>query len=521
MNIELQDWLIDNKLDFEEIDELNFTIKDVGKFYHILPNEEGKIFDESFSLITFDQDTDYYCYSFGGKFYYETKDCVNSPKLNPLKYLGKAKIDLDSQFPYLGVHGKYELLNGSRDYKDWCKKANFLGITSLGICEKNTLAGIMPFQLACVKSKVTPILGMSASIKLSNETSPIAVKFYVINEAGWTSLLMIHKEISIVNSGFIYEKDLFHHTDGLICVVDPKTFEFDQLRIKRYTDKFEVYYQLDTVEYVINDRDKWYLENLKKFVNSGILEPILICDTYYLDKDEFKAKKILNSIASSFDYDSENQYFKNLDDVFGELGSLFNTNDDRLFDVFTVALENANILAEKCKFNINTQERHLPKYIMNPDEKERFKDNQELFYYYIEQGFNKIVPEGMEDEYMERLNFECETIEKGEIIDYFLITADVVRYCRNNGILVGHGRGSAAGSLVSAMLGITKVDPIKYDLLFERFLNPGRIFKNKEERFIVINDDHEFKENDKVNVIRNSKNIVILAKELIEGDDIV
>jgi DNA polymerase-3 subunit alpha len=475
---ELKQYLKDNKIKHEYIDEFIFINNKC--FVLVAPNKEGKLFTEDFILITdiSPKEDQYYVFKFGGKWYY----CDNpaKPELNLLKYIGEVELSF-APTPFLGIHGKYEILNGSRDYKDWCKKAKFLEINTLGICEKNTLAGTLSFQIACKESGIKPVIG--ATYTVDRNDYKYDVKCYVKNEKGWENILLINKEVRISNNGYIFEKDFLKLQEGLVIVVDPKSIEFDKvfpLDINK-----DIYYQLDTCEYINNDRDKWYLENLKKFVQSDIF-PIVITDAYYLDKEDSHIKKKLNLISGKIEYEANNQYFKPIDDYITELHSLFNPEDDRFVDILERAIANTKNISKVCDFEIQTGVKHLPKYKMTNEEKKKYKNNDELFWSLIEEGLSK--KENVDiDKYVSRIEKEVEIIDHGNLKDYFLINYDQVKWCKENNILTGLSRGSAAGFLTSNLLDITKLDPFDYNLIAERFLTKERA-KNK---IADIDIDHE------------------------------
>src|SRR6202012_1897180 len=150
------------------------------------PQKYIKLFDDNFHLILSPEEADivsnekfdiqYFLFKFGERWYY--CDDWENPILNEFKYIGKAKVE-EAPYPFLGIHGGYDLCNGSRVYKDWCKKAEFLGIDTLGICEENTLAGTLDFQIACKEAKIKSIIGETVLVKGKNN---FFVKLYAKNE---------------------------------------------------------------------------------------------------------------------------------------------------------------------------------------------------------------------------------------------------------------------------------------------------------------------------------------------------
>jgi len=193
--------------------------------------------------------------------------------------------------------------------------------------------------------------------------------------------------------------------------------------------------------------------------------------------------------------------------------------------VLNQSVINLNRVVDKCIFNINFNTFHLPDYILTEKQKDKFVDKETLFEYLIEKGLRNKVNENVRDIYRERVEKELKVIKMGEkLIDYFLILWDIIQWCHNNDILVGVGRGSSAGCLVSYLLDIVQVDPIKYNLLFERFLNENRIGKKVDcEKIILqtIEGDIELWHDKKVLVLRGDIELNLKASEIKEKDKII
>ena len=468
---ELIKHLQDNLIKFKQISE-NIVEIDSQTYQLIEEDEEGKLFDEGLEMLCDDTEEDNYIFCFGDKWYWSPRGTETKPQFNPVKYIGKANIE-PPYIAWLGVRGKYEILNGSRGYSDWCKKANFLNCETLGICEKNTLAGTLQFQEECKANKIKPVIGATYTVFRENEDFKYDLKFYAKNYDGWQTLLKINKAVLVDNNKFVLEKDLFGTilNNNVFVVVDPKEMNYE--KIKKFKNSID-FFQYDSVQFDTPSRDKEYLENLKSFILSPI-EPVLIQDSFYLDKDESHIKIKLNQISGNREAKSSNQYFKALDEVFDEFDELYQPDDETFEKQLKIALRNLKTICKECNFEIETGNRHLPKYQMNEVEKKKFKTNRELFDYLIEQGFEEKVPKGKEKEYRERLKKEIEVIEYGDVIDYFLILWDIVKWCKEKDILTGIGRGSAGGTLIAYLLDIIKLDPLEYKLLFERFLTKARV----------------------------------------------
>ena len=478
MNI--HEWCTTNKLDAQI--NSNICVINEQKFIVLIRKESELIFDSEFDLILTDQEesiisqtgiTDV-IYEFGNNWYYSSLE--KKPELIPFKYIGNNKESLN--YPYLGVHGEYELCNGSRLYDDWCKKAKFLDISILGICEKNTLAGTLSFQQSCEKAGIKSILGETVTVKQNDNT--YHVKLYAQNLQGWRNLLNINAQIKVFNLGFVEENYILEKSEGLICVFSC-TDRIENNRYKAYKKSFpdRLYQQLDFVEWLAPDKEKNHLETLKYNIDNylHLIKPVIICDAYYLDQSDSDIKPILNTIGKvEFQNSSKDQYFKSTDDIVTQMEPLFGS-EDKFDKIFISCFDNLEEIQNSCDFKIKLGEIHLPKYEMTIEEQKQFETNEDLFYHLVAIGLDRIGKS--EDEiYLQRVETEIEVIKLGGFIDYFLILWDIINWCEKNDILTGAGRGSAVGSAISYLMNITKLDPIDYGLLFERFLNKGRLGKS-------------------------------------------
>lgn len=473
------------KLDVLAVEDHNdiFEIEGVGKFL-LLDDSKEILFDNNFSLILssyeLNADVDFYCYEFGGKFYYTEASKYNEPILKQFRFLGKADVKNKTDFCHLGVHGGYELLNGSGLYKEWVSKTVFYGYSSLGICEYNTLGGTLPFQIACKESNIKPIIG--ETVKVNKNNSYFDLKLYVKNSNGWLNLLAINKEINVINDRYVTFDKIIENSADLYCVLSAD-FNIDEKdTISALLGAFgELYYQIDVTIWRNEKRDSEALLALKKYFESNLrrtIKPILLNDSYYLNKDEAIIKELLNKVGEiKGQYSSDDQYYKHLDDVEEILLPLF-SDIDKYNQFFNEIVENANVIRDNCDFVIDTTHFRLPKYEMTEEEKGIYNSNDELLEYLMTSGLirkcSNITKEEL-DIYESRLEEEIRVISLGGFVDYFLILWDLMQWCKQQGILRGIGRGSAAGCLISYLLDITEADPIKYDLIFERFLNESRI----------------------------------------------
>lgn len=477
-----KNWCQENNLFLSEIENCIYKLND--KIYLLLELKDEVIIDKKFSLILNEEEKtklkkiDFIIFFWGKKFYYTPKEKIKDPEFNIFLYISSEQNE-KSYIPFLGIHGKYELLNGSRNYEDWCQKGKFLGCSSLGICEKNTLAGTLNFQQVCKDNSIDSIIGETITIK-KEKGELVLGKCFAINQKGWENLLQINSYINVFSVGqWIDEKDLFRFSEGLIFIFNPVYSDFNINVINEYKTYFlKCYFQLDSTIYVNNESDKKFLINTENYLKSKIINPILLSDAYYLESFDSEIKQTLNTIAGKRDLLVSNSHFKSIKEEYNHFKNLF--GDSSLFeDIFSKSIESLIEVEDLCKsFKIETGRFKLPKYKMTEEEFQKYETNEDLFYDLIDKNFPIKVPVGKEKEFSERLIHELSVIQRGGFIDYFLILWDIVRWCKENDILTGIGRGSAGGSLVAYILEITRIDPIEYNLLFERFLNEGRLGKS-------------------------------------------
>ncbi len=500
-----ENWCSVNYLIFEWQSLNQFIISGFeGKFLLIEPKDD-KLLDEDCCLSLYEEElelvegkkVDYLAFEFGGRFYYtkpkEFKNKFNQigyeAHFDDLKFLGDNNCEIDNviHFVNLGIHSEYELLNGSQKAEDWVKKSVFLKHKSIALVDRNTMAGTLAFQTYCKKTNVKPVMGMTASVAYDYEEANTVqttydLKLYVVNEEGWQNLFQINKAINVDYDKFIPEEVLLNYSKGLIAVLPPLSVVSalestkDVLRVvSKYKQHFDaLYYQIDSVEYYSDEFDikclnqiKTYLDKYRKFV-----PPVLINDSYYIDQEMYQVKEYLNKIdRKAYEY-SEDQYFKTLDDTNERLSVLFE-DKDYYFDLLVEMCQNTINIAEACNYEINTGEHKLPKY----EFVEEGKTNEDFFFELLEKGIAKKIDGKVEDAqiYLERLQKECAVIVGAGFVDYFLILWDIIDWCKENDIGVGPGRGSVGGCIIAYLLDIITIDPVKFGLLFERFLNEARV----------------------------------------------
>nr|DAK52032.1 MAG TPA: DNA polymerase III, alpha subunit [Caudoviricetes sp.] len=475
---ELEEYLSSNTIQYS-LDKENYTVSFEGKSYEVFePNEDGYFFSEDFRWDCERTEEDGYIFRLGGVWYTLDKGKENEPKLNRVKWRGQSEMaGLSTNF--LGVHGSFELLNGTGLYPDWVKKAKFLGIERLGIVEKATLAGALKFQNACKAEGIVPVFGLEVPVKDEKKDITYTYKVYAKNEKGWQHLLALNKVLNCGDNGkFVSPKDMSEHVSDVYIVFDPKTIQFEDVPIL-LRNKPNVFWQVDTVKYTKNDRDTSYLMNFEQFYKSK-MKPVAICDAYYIEPEYAILREVVNKIDGKVNYKSGNQYFKDEATYMEELLSLFG-DSERGEEFYMVARSNADMIAKNCNFEIPTDSRHLPRYEMTKEEKKKYASNEDMFDSLIYEGLEnkpELLEDYSEDVLVERIERESDVIKYGQVVDYFLILRDIVNWCKKNNILLGGGRGSSSGSLISYLFGLVNTNPLHFGLIFERFLNKGRVLSS-------------------------------------------
>lgn len=506
---ELYDWLEANKIQYSIIDSDVIEIPEFGKAYFqdtqkstynsiFRKNQAGELIFNSLERPEelLGDGISYIVFKFGDNFYFHNlnKDFT----LNILKYVGK-RVPLQHDIPFvnLGVHTPFELLNGSFMPNEWIRKAKYLGHTALGICDTNTMAACFTFQKECDNAGIKPVFGYSLTVQA--EEVKFGAKVYVQTQKGFRNLLRIQKAIMVDN---IEEKtidisELLARAEGNALVLDkytPTTLNGHKDIIEVLQDSFDrIFYQVDLSEYKAERIDVRVLQAAKTYFDEWYEDedmpaPILLSDCYYLDKDDAKNKIILNKIAEGAAHEqSDDQYFKDADEHYAIFETLFSEDWD-VEALFKECAENTFKIVDHAEGRMDTTRNYMPKYDMTDEEKEEFGTVHNMFNQLLEWGLQRLAPEDKMEQYRKQMEYEKYIIESTDNVDYLLVQYDTCNWARRNNIYVGCGRGSAAGSLLLYLLGITLIDPIKYNLIFERFLLPERAGLHPADTTIIGDD---------------------------------
>ena len=490
----------------------------------------------------------YVVFPFGNRWYYiDIRDEKQQFKI--LRYVGDSpQSEVEYEYYPLGIHSGYELLNGSGAMSDWADKAKFLGFKGFGTCELNTFAASLDLQNTATSKDLKYCFGYSFVMEIGEEH--IDAKVYANTQRGFNNILRIQKAINVDREdGFINYVDVLNLAEGN-CLVFGKwsgswLAEHEDM-LQEFIKAFDgwVFYQVDLSEYAADRFDKKTLMNTKDYFDHYYIAPhqykhnvmpVLIQDVYYLDSDNYKNKIILNKVDIGAAHElSYKQYMKSLDEMYDEFNALF--SDKYGDDVFEDMCNSTVEIMDNADAKYDLTENYAPQYEMTEKERLMYGTVHNMFNELIEEGFRELVPKGQEEIYRQRLEYEKYVIESTNNVHYYLITWDEVNYARSQGQLVGIGRGSAGGCLLSYLLKITSIDPIKWGLLFERFLLPERGGLSPHQVTQFCDDiastsyveltlengrTYKFDSDSQFLIKRNDEEIVVYADELLEGDDIV
>ena len=385
-------------------------------------------------------------------------------------------------FVHLHVHSEYSLLDGSSRVKKLPKKAKELGMNSIALTDHGVMFGIIDFYKACKEEGVKPILGCEIYVAPRNltqkEGKQDAVNYHLIllakNNEGYKNLMKIDSLAYV--DGFYYKpridyENLKKYSEGIIALsaclggeVQQHILHNDYEEAKRKAYLYEEIFGkgnffLEIQDHGIEEQKK-VNQVLYKLSEETQIPLVATNDVHYIEKEESKAHEILVCIQTGKTIDDDNKlefasdefYLKSED----EMKSLFPEKLE--------AIENTQKVADMCNVEFDFNVTHLPKF----DTPEGY-DSKGYLRYLCNKGLNRLYPNAGDVE-KERLEYELSVIEEMGYVDYFLIVWDFIRFANEKGIVTGPGRGSGAGSIVAYTLGITKIDPIKYNLIFEREL---------------------------------------------------
>lgn len=394
---------------------------------------------------------------------------------------------MNKDFAHLHVHTEYSLLDGFSRVKKLIKRAKELNMSSIAITDHGCMFGVIDFYKTAIKEGIKPIIGCEVytAARGLRDKDPNYDKYQghlvllAKNMEGYKNLIKIVSTSYV--EGFYYKprvdmEELKKHNKGIIALSACLAGDVARALMNRNYEKAK--------QFAIDYRDIFGEENFfleiqdhnlpeQKEVNSGLVKlsketgiPLVATnDVHYVNKEDSKIHDVLMCIQmgktlndpNRMRFGSDEFYLKSREEM------------EELFPYALEAIDNTMKIADMCNVEFDFNTIHLPKY----DVPEGYTPET----YLRELCFNGLKEryDNPSDEILERLNYELDVIEKMGYVEYFLIVWDFINFSKENNIIVGPGRGSAAGSIVAYTLKITDIDPIKYSLLFERFLNPERI----------------------------------------------
>jgi DNA polymerase-3 subunit alpha len=379
-------------------------------------------------------------------------------------------------FVHLQVASAYSLLTSTSTIKGLVKKAQREGFEALALTDHNVMYGAIPFYKECKKNGIKPIIGLTVQVETDAEGSTYPIVLLAKSNRGYEHLMKISSVIQTHSNRSISAKWLKGYSEDLYAITPGIEGEVEQLLIDGNVEGavqkaafLKSLFDLNSfylgVQHHRTDFDDQLEEGLR-LVSSELSIPLVATNhSVYVDEEDAFAQECLLALKDGNKLSDEGR--KKMPGERYDLRSKAEMIE--LFSTCPEWLENSLIITKNCHVDLQFHNKLLPKYPMN--------EGETAFCYLLEKckaGLKERRLEG-KDDYIERMNDELEVIRNMNFEDYFLIVWDFMKYARDKGILTGPGRGSAAGSLVAYLLKITEVDPIAFDLLFERFLNPARV----------------------------------------------
>ncbi len=390
-------------------------------------------------------------------------------------------------FVHLHVHSEYSLLDGACRIDKLVSRVRELGQTALAITDHGVMYGAVAFYKACRAEGVKPIIGCEVYVaprRMSDKEHGLDSDYSHLillceNETGYRNLCYL---VSAAFTEGFYIKPridwalLHEHAEGLICLsgclagaIPQRLVHGDYDGAKARALELASLFGPDHFYLEIQDHgipeERQAAEGLIRLHDETGIPLALTNDAHYIERDDAYYQDVLMCIQMGKTVDDPNRMRFESKELYlkseAEMRALFPERQD--------AADNTAAIAERCHFDFEFGHYHLPRFKLPAGESDSFEYLRKL----CEQGFAERFP--TRPEIHAQLDYELDMIRRMGFVDYFLIVSDFIGYARRSDIPVGPGRGSAAGSVVSYCLHITDVDPIKYSLFFERFLNPERV----------------------------------------------
>lgn len=393
-----------------------------------------------------------------------------------------------SKFVHLHIHSEFSLLDGANRIKDIPVRAKELGMDSIALTDHGVMYGAIDFYKACKKEGIKPIIGCEVYVaprsRFDKEPGVDNKYNHLIllakNNQGYKNLSKL-VSIGFVD-GYYYKpridlEVLEQYHEGLICLSACLAGSVNQALLNGETSKAEeialwhkkVFGEDYYIEIQNNGIKEQVLANQKLVTLARKLNIPLVAtnDAHYLKREDAYNHEVLLCIQTGKRMSDEDRMRFETDELY------IKSPEEMIeyFSAFPDAIENTVKIAEKCNVEFEFGHTILPNYDVPPE----FATHYDYFKKLCDDGIKQRYGENPSQEILDRKEYELGIISKMGFVDYFLIVWDYIHYAKENGIPVGPGRGSGAGSIVAYAIGITDIDPLKYGLMFERFLNPERI----------------------------------------------
>src|SRR5882762_5566134 len=386
-----------------------------------------------------------------------------------------------ADFVHLHVHSEYSILDGACRIPDLVSRAAEFEMPAVSLTDHGSMAGAVQLWKATRDTGVKPVIGCEvyvANDRRAHEKGNAHLTLLAADNAGYANLIKLSSLGYL--EGYYYKPRvdwelLEAHKDGLIALsgclsgrvckaLDENRLTDAEGELDRLTQTFgrdNVYVELQNAHLDVQAR---ILPQLAQLAQKLSLQTVATGDVHYLRDTDARAHEALLCIQSGDSLKNPNHWKFETDHFY------FKSPDEMLLDFpgHEDALRRTLEIAERCSVEIDLSQIHLPRFDV-PEGRDSFDYLVEQCEKGLQRRYDKVT-----SELQERLKYELKTIKEMGFTDYFLIVWDFIRFAKQNGVSVGPGRGSSAGSLVAYTLAITDIDPIRYDLMFERFLNPGR-----------------------------------------------
>ena len=394
-------------------------------------------------------------------------------------------------FTHLHVHTEYSLLDGAASVKKLAARAKELGMDSLAITDHGVMFGVIDFYRACLEEGIKPIIGCevytAARSRFDKDSEKDKFMGHLVllakDNGGYRNLMKIVSEG--YRNGFYYkprvDKELLReYSEGIIALsaclagnVQHNLLNGDYLSARKEALELREIFGDENFYLELQDQgleeEARILPDMKRLHEETGIPFVATNDVHYVMQEDAQAQDVLMCIQTASTIDEDNRmrfpndqfYLKSEEEM------------RRIFSNTPEAIDNTAKIAERCNVTFTFGELHLPEF-RAPEG----LSNREYLRQLCSRGLEERYPDENEESFAalrERLDYELTTIENMGYVEYFLIVWDFINYARSRNIMVGPGRGSAAGSIVAYTLRITDIDPIKYGLIFERFLNPERV----------------------------------------------